>query len=128
MSGAPVIDLEIDQGDDEIINAQVYEPDGTTKVDLTGCILRFYIKVSTFDAVPLILKTSGLDEGIVIQDQVTDLGLAKITISRADTAALDSAVVGRNLLWQIDVEDAAGKHTTVAGGKILINRDLVPVV
>lgn len=129
MSTPPIYDLEIDQGDDEKINLHLTDPSSTptpnADVDLSGCTLWFFIKDSWSDPTPLISKQTG--DGIEVLDPPTD-GLAKVSISNADTAALPAGVLGRDLRWEAQIKDSTGEITTIARGRIVINRDLVPVV
>lgn len=126
MSTPPEYTLAIDQGDDEKINIHVVDPDNSNAdVDLTGCKLWFFVKSSPLDAAALISKNSD-SAGIEFTTPVQ--GLAQVSIDNADTSGLAASVLGRDLRWEAQLRDSSGAITTIARGKIVINRDLVPVV
>ena len=118
------IDLEIDQGDDEIIDITLVAPVGGS-VDLTNCKLFFYIKTSPMDAdtSAILKKTSAATEGITITDVPT--GIAIVTVDHIDTSGFTVGQTGRRLPWSLQVLDATNKITTLAKGTILVNRDLI---
>lgn len=129
----PIINLEIDQGDDEVLRATTTVPTDPTNpasprepANLTGCTLRFAIRTSAAVA-PLLTKSSGLGGGITIEDQTNPGTKGKVTIAiaAAETAALDAKFTNRDLRWELEAIDTGNKTTTLAKGKIVINRDLV---
>lgn len=123
MSLTPIA-LEIDQGDDEVLELTIKTKTGDA-ANLTGCTLNFAIRTSAaLD--PILAKSTTGGAGIEITAPATD-GLATIAISAADTTALDPKYMGRTLRWELEVIDTTVKTTTLAKGTIVINRDLVSV-
>ena len=122
-------DLVIDQGDDEIIDITVTDPDGDA-TELAGCKLWFYVKehASDVDAAAIIAKSSPND-GITITSP-TSAGKAEVAIADTDTAGLASNLLGRNLRWALQIRDGSegALITTLARGDITINRDLISAV
>lgn len=124
MAVVSVTALEIDQGDDEVLDIAVKEPDGTP-ADISGCKLWFWVKLaaSNPDSTALISKSTDPGEGITITNPTG--GIAEVTIDRVDTASLPVTQTGRKLAWSLQVLDGASKVSTLAKGSILINRDLI---
>jgi hypothetical protein len=115
------IALEIDQGDDEIIDVTVKNPDGQA-TNLTGCKLWFTVRQTPSG--PIVLERStDTDEGITVTNPAG--GIAEVAITDTLTAALDSSLTGKTLRWQLQNRDQAGNITTLAKGTIVINRDII---
>jgi hypothetical protein len=121
------IALAIDQGDDEIIDITIVDPDGSP-TDLSDCKLWFYAKenVTDPDVAAVIAKDSDVGGGIEIAADPTD-GTATVTIARADTTGLATDLLDRRLRWALQVRDGSpeGLTTTLAKGTFLIRRDLI---
>ena len=124
------IALVIDQGDDEVIDITIVDPDGDP-TNLTDCKLWFYVKerIADPDSAAVLHKDSGTSGGITIAADPTE-GTAEVVIDDTDTAALAADLLDRKLRWSLQVRD--GSHealiTTLAKGTLLINRDLIHTI
>lgn len=120
-----LIALEIDQGDDEVIDLTVWQPGGVNPVDLTDAKLWFYIKakLEDADADALLRKTTEVDDGITVTD--LENGIANVQISHLDTSGFLPKYLGKALPWQLQVLDSLGNITTLARGRITVNADLI---
>lgn len=119
------IALELDQGDDEVIDITLSPATAGGSVDLAGCTLLFFIKTSAvdLDADALIAKRSDNVGEIDITDEPN--GVANVQIAHIDTSTLANRDLGRKLRWSLQVIDAATDITTLAKGTVVINRDLI---
>jgi hypothetical protein len=121
------IALVIDQGDDEVIDITIVDPD-STPTDLTDCKLWFYVKerISDPDSAAVLAKDSDTNGGITIAADPTD-GTAEVAIADTETAGLASDLLDRKLRWSLQVRDGSQEAliTTLAKGTLLINRDLI---
>jgi hypothetical protein len=119
--------LVLNQGDDQVLDVAVTDPPNNSATNLAGCKLWFYVKALPSDSdIEAVIAKSSPSNGITIGQPAT-LGTATIAIDGADTASLPSAVLGRNLVWALQIRDGsmAGKITTLATGTLIINRDLI---
>lgn len=120
-------DLIIDQGDDEVLDVTVTNPDRTA-TNLTGCKLWFLVKEAAADPDTrvVIRKTSEAGGGITITSPQTG-GKAAIVIADTDTSGLSGPMLGRTLVWALQVRDGSADAliTTLAKGTLVINRDLI---
>lgn len=116
--------LTIDQGDHEAIDVVAKKPDNTAQ-PLGGCKLWFYVKAGRNDpdSAAVLAKDSDDPAKINITDAVG--GLAEVLIVPADTANLDEAYLGENLLWQLKLKDSADKIVTLARGNFLIKKNII---
>ena len=128
--------LTITRGDDEIVNLVVRDPNGVGAVaddpttwplvNLTGYSLWFYVKASSSDedVAALIAKTT--PTAIVINaDQSLHKGEASLALVPADTASIGKTYLDRGVHYEVQLKDGAGKISTVARGRIVIQSDFV---
>lgn len=107
------------RGDDEVLDLQLFEPDGETKKDLTGCTgIWFTAKHHTrdTDADAVIRKALGVGVSIVSEQN----GTATVVVDAEDTADARPGV----LVWDAQVRDAAGKIRTAASGSLKLVADV----
>lgn len=87
-------------------------------VDLTAAQVWFTAKHSATDADPGIFQKT-IGSGIAVSG--TDHNLLTITVDPADTAGLDAPTT---LHWDLQIKEAGGRVTTVAGGTIALAADI----
>lgn len=111
--------IKISAGDTEVIDIAI-KRDGVA-VDITTAALRFEAKRSSRDAgAALIVRTDAGGGGIVKTNAVG--GLARITLSPANTASLDAPL---RLAYGVQMTEANGVVSTVAEGLLYISADPV---
>lgn len=93
------------------------DPDNN-EIDLTGGKVVFAARRSPADAV-LFELTSNPGGGIVIRDQVTDLGVADIKLRSADTLQLANQDV--QLFYTIHVFTSGGDEFCVVSGTLTVS-------
>ena len=101
----PTYDLELRSGDEAL--------------DLSGMDITFTAKRRYTDTDEDAVIRHTLDDGITVVDAET--GTATVRFDAADTADLDDLPT---LVWDVQVEDAAGTVLTPLRGKLSVVRDV----
>jgi hypothetical protein len=94
----------ITRGDTEVIELTVKNPNNSPR-DITTDSIKFTLKKSKYDAVPILQKTVGA--GIVKTD--TASGLAEVTIDPPDLVGLARE---QTLHCDVEITDAVGRVAT----------------
>lgn len=113
--------LSMFRGDDRTITVTVVDANGA--VDLTTATLRFTAKraLGDYDSDAIITKTTGSG---ISHGANPALGVATVTIGKADTEDEDVDDLDRDLWWDIQLTTAAGLVRTIATGRLQIISDV----
>ncbi len=113
------VDLLIRQGATFDAQVTLTNPDGTP-VDLTGATLRAQIRRKALDTALLVAFT------ITVIDAVG--GIFTFGLTASQTAALpaaeDPAGIASRAVWDMELQDAAGRVTPVYWGTVTIHREV----
>lgn len=108
-AGAADQDLTLTQGDDFDFSFRIKDANGNY-TDLTGQVPESQIRASL--TAPDVLATFTA----VLGDQVASPGLVVLSLTGAQTAALDTAPK----VWDVQLTDTGGKVTTYLSGKVIV--------
>lgn len=111
-------ELRITRGDEATFRATVYNADGTL-LNLTGASAWFTAKEKTADSDATAKFQKTIGSGIT----VISTGILHVILNEADTKSL-SNTYPTQLVWDLQVQDAAGTKVTVASGKLWVNPEV----
>ena len=97
------------RGDSRVLNIQVYQSDGVTPFNLTGCEVFFTLNTSSTPA------SDGTDTSAALKKSTTSFasptsGLASITLLNTDTSGLVQGTYN----YDIQLKDGSGNITSLA--------------
>jgi hypothetical protein len=112
-------DMEVFANDDDEIDIQIFEADGTTPMNITGTTLSWKAADLYDQSIVLIAKDSGALGGVVITDPAN--GLAKLLLSETDKAVCRGYPYYPH---EIVVIDASLTRVTALTGKLTVDTSL----
>lgn len=115
---APAIQNYI-RGDSRTLNIQIYESDGITPFNLTGCEVFFTLNTSSTPV------DDGTDNTATIKKSTTTFsnpssGLASITLLNTDT----QPVAAGTYYYDIQLKDSSGNITSLASNTFIVIDDI----
>lgn len=107
------------RGDSRVLNIQVYQSDGVTPFNLTGCYVYFTLNLSSTPT------DDGTDATAAIKKEVSSFvsptsGLATITLTNTDTQPL----IQGTYYYDIQLRDSSGNITSLASNSWSVIDDI----